>query len=74
MMVWVICLLPLPFYLFQLGAAFIILATALNLGWLVLAVSGIKAKDDLKWAKWMFIYSLNYLTILFVAMVLFTIN
>ncbi|MGX1194093.1 heme o synthase [Metabacillus sp. SLBN-84] len=74
MMVWVICLLPLPFYLFQLGAAFIILATVLNLGWLVLALSGIKAKDDLKWAKWMFIYSLNYLTILFVAMVLFTIN
>ncbi|KEZ54105.1 heme o synthase [Metabacillus indicus] len=74
MMVWVICLLPLPFYLFQLGAAFIILATVLNIGWLVIALSGIGAKDDLKWAKWMFIYSLNYLTILFVAMVLFTIN
>ncbi|MDQ0860276.1 heme o synthase [Bacillus sp. V2I10] len=74
MMVWVICLLPLPFYLFQLGVPFIILATALNIGWLVLALSGMKMKDDLKWAKWMFIYSLNYLTILFVAMVLFTIN
>ncbi|MGM0919861.1 MAG: heme o synthase [Bacillota bacterium] len=74
MMVWVICLLPLPFYLFQLGVPFIILATALNIGWLVLALTGMKMKDDLKWAKWMFIYSLNYLTILFVAMVLFTIN
>jgi protoheme IX farnesyltransferase len=29
-------------------------------------------KDDLKWAKWMFIYSLNHLTILFVAMVIAT--
>lgn len=74
MMVWVACLLPLPFYLFQLGVPFIILATILNIGWLVLALSGMKMKDDLKWAKWMFIYSLNYLTILFVAMVLFTIN
>ncbi|WP_278692617.1 hypothetical protein, partial [Parageobacillus thermoglucosidasius] len=27
-----------------------------------------------KWAKWMFVYSLNYLTILFVAMVIVTID
>ncbi|MBD1380949.1 heme o synthase [Metabacillus arenae] len=74
MMVWVVCLLPLPFYLFQLGMPFLILATALNIGWLVLAIYGFKMKDDLKWAKWMFIYSLNYLTIMFVAMVIFTIH
>ncbi|WP_243386998.1 heme o synthase [Bacillus kexueae] len=73
MMVWVACLLPLPFYLYSLGIGFIILATLLNIGWLILALSGLKIKDDLKWAKWMFIYSLNYLTILFVAMVIFAI-
>ncbi|MGD6818413.1 heme o synthase [Metabacillus sp. 84] len=73
MMVWVACLLPLPFYLYDLGTGFLILATALNAGWIVLALSGFKMKDDLVWAKWMFIYSLNYLTILFVSMILFTI-
>lgn len=70
--VWVACLLPLPFYLFSLGVPFLTVATLLNVGWLVLGLYGFKMKDDLKWAKWMFIYSLNYLTILFVAMVIAT--
>jgi len=71
--VWVACLLPLPFYLYSLGVVFLIIATLLNIGWLTLGIAGFKMKDDLKWAKWMFIYSLNYLTILYVAMVIVTI-
>ncbi|WLR43657.1 heme o synthase [Bacillus carboniphilus] len=74
MTIWVICLLPLPFYLFSLGTGFIVLATILNIGWIVLALSGFKTKDDIKWSQRMFVYSLNYLTILFVAMVIFTAN
>ncbi|MED4988958.1 protoheme IX farnesyltransferase [Geobacillus sp. NFOSA3] len=70
--VWVACLLPLPFYLYSLGVPFLTVATLLNVGWLALGLYGFKMKDDLKWAKWMFIYSLNYLTILFVAMVIAT--
>ncbi|WP_243290005.1 heme o synthase [Bacillus sp. FJAT-47783] len=73
-MIWVACLLPLPFYLYSLGIGFIVLATLLNIGWLILALAGIKMKDDLKWAKWMFVYSLNYLTILFSLMVIFAIQ
>ncbi|MDF0725325.1 heme o synthase [Cytobacillus sp. S13-E01] len=73
MVLWVACLLPLPFYLFSLGVPFMILATLLNLGWLVIGIYGIKMKDDVKWAKYMFVYSLNYLTIMFVAMVVVTI-
>jgi heme o synthase len=72
--VWVACLLPLPFYLFSLGVPFLTVATLLNVGWLALGLYGLKMKDDLKWAKWMFIYSLNYLTILFVAMVIATLR
>jgi protoheme IX farnesyltransferase len=72
--VWIACLLPLPFYLFSLGVPFLTVATLLNVGWLVLGLYGFKMKDDLKWAKWMFIYSLNYLTILFVAMVIATLR
>ncbi len=70
--IWVICLLPLPFYMYPLGIPFVILATLLNLGWLVLGIRGFKMKDDIKWAKLMFVYSLNYLTIMFVAMIIVT--
>ncbi|KAB7708290.1 protoheme IX farnesyltransferase [Bacillus aerolatus] len=73
MVIWVLALLPLPFFMTSLGTAFVILATVLNIGWLVLGLSGYKMKDDLKWAKLMFIYSLQYLTVLFVAMVIFTV-
>jgi heme o synthase len=69
---WVAGLLPLPFFLMSLGTAFVILATILNLGWLLLGLYGYKIKDDIKWAKLMFVYSLQYLTIMFVAMVIVT--
>lgn len=71
--IWVLALLPLPFFMTSLGTAFVVLATILNIGWLALGISGYKIKDDLKWAKLMFIYSLQYLTVLFVAMVIFTV-
>lgn len=72
MLGWVVLLFPLPFLLAELGTAFIILATLLNIGWLYLAVRGFKAKDDMKWATKMFVYSLNYMTILFVSMIIFS--
>lgn len=73
MMIWIACLLPLPFYLYFLGLPFIILATILNIGWLYLGFKGFKNKNYFKWANQMFLYSVNYLTILFVAMVVMTI-
>lgn len=71
-LVWVAALLPVPFLLTSLGIPFLILATVLNIGWLVLGILGYKIKDDIKWAKLMFVYSLQYLTIIFVAMVIVT--
>jgi len=70
---WILLLFPLPFLLADLGIGFLILATALNIGWLYIGVKGFKVKDDLKWATSMFIYSLNYMTILFVSMIIFSI-
>lgn len=70
---WIFLLFPLPFLLYELGTWFMILGTILNIGWLVLGMKGFKAKDDIKWASSMFIYSLNYMTILFVAMIIFSI-
>jgi protoheme IX farnesyltransferase len=71
-LVWVAALLPVPFFLTSLGIPFLILATVLNVGWLLLGILGYMIKDDIKWAKLMFIYSLQYLTIIFVAMVIVT--
>jgi heme o synthase len=73
MVVWVACLLPLPFYLHSLGMPFVVLATILNIGWLILSIVGFRVKDDIKWATQMFVYSINYLTILFVLMVIMTV-
>ncbi|MFD2925388.1 heme o synthase [Halobacillus naozhouensis] len=70
--VYVACLLPLPIYLVSLGSIFLTVAFALSIGWLILGLVGFLMKDDYKWAKWMFVYSLNYLTILFLTMVLVT--
>ncbi|WP_430482134.1 heme o synthase [Rossellomorea marisflavi] len=70
---WVAALLPLPFFLLDLGLPFFILATAFNIGWLALGLAGYKMKDEIKWSRLMFVYSLNYLTILFVAMVIVTV-
>lgn len=70
---WILFLFPLPFLLKELGIGFILLATLLNIGWLILSVRGFKAKDDMKWATGMFVYSINYMTILFVSMIIFSI-
>ncbi|WP_416148816.1 heme o synthase [Salipaludibacillus sp. HK11] len=69
---YVACLIPLPFFLTSLGMVFIIVATVLNVLWLVMSVYGFFTKDDKLWAKNMFIYSVGYLTLLFVTMVIGT--
>lgn len=70
--VYIACLLPLPFMLYQLGILFVVVATVLNIGWLALAISGLFTKDDLKWADRIFIYSLNYLVVVFPLMIIVT--
>ncbi len=69
---WILLLMPVPFFLTSLGTPIVILTALLNIGWLLLGLTGFRTKDDMKWAKGMFIYSLNYLTILFVSMVIVT--
>lgn len=70
MFIWLVLLLPLPLLLNDLGTTFIILATLLNLGWLYLGLTSFKKdSDQTKWATKMFIYSLNYLVVFFVLVV-----
>jgi len=70
--VYIACLLPLPFLLSSLGTAFIIISSVLNVVWLIIGVRGFFMKDSLKWANLNFFYSLNYLTIVFILMILVT--
>jgi len=72
MVVYIACLLPLPFYLAPLGTPFLIIVTMLGLAWLVMSIRGLSTKNDLKWAHVMFLCSVNYLTILFLLMVIVT--
>ena len=72
MAVYIICLLPWPFYLTSLGMTFVVVATILNIGWFIISISSFFVKDDLKWAHVNFLYSVNYLTILFLMMVIVT--
>ena len=70
MFIWLVLLLPLPFLLSNLGVTFIVLATLLNFGWLALGLTTFKkGSNQTKWATQMFIYSLNYLVVFFVLVV-----
>ncbi|MCM3568606.1 heme o synthase [Neobacillus mesonae] len=72
MAVYIACLLPLPFYLGSLGITFVVLATILNIAWLAVSIYGFFTKDDMKWANVMFLCSVNYITILFIMAIVFT--
>lgn len=72
--IYIACLIPLPFFLGSLGTTFLVIATILNIGWLIIGFKGLFTKNDLKWAKAIFVYSLNYLVIIFALMVIVTIR
>ncbi|GIO22331.1 heme o synthase [Oceanobacillus sp. J11TS1] len=71
--VYITCLLPLPVFLLPtMGLTFTIVATILNIAWLVIGFAGLFTEKDMKWANLVFIFSLNYLTILFPLMIIVT--
>lgn len=71
-LIYVTCLLPLPFFLMSLGTVFMVVATILNVGWILISIGGFFTNNDVKWARMSFLYSVNYLTILFVLMMIVT--
>lgn len=70
--IYVACLLPLPFFLVDLGVIFVVIATLLNLIWLLISISGLFTKDDQKFAYVNFLFSVNYLSFLLILMVTVT--
>jgi heme o synthase len=69
---YIICLIPMPYLMIALGPIFIVVATFLNVCWLGLSIRGFYTKNDHKWAHQNFIFSVNYLTILFLLMIFVT--
>ncbi len=67
---YVALLLPVSLLLYPFGIIYTIAAALLGVGWLALGIAGFKMKDAIKWARLMFVYSLIYLTALFVLMVI----
>ncbi len=55
------------------GHIYLFGATAMGLAWVIMSVAGFKAQDEVKWAKGMFIYSINYLTLMSILMVVDTV-
>jgi protoheme IX farnesyltransferase len=72
MLVYVSCLLPLPFYLMSLGTFFVVLTSFLNVSWFALSLYGFFTKNDSSWARIMFLFSVNYILIVLLLMIIVT--
>ncbi|MEI7025412.1 heme o synthase [Paenibacillus sp. y28] len=65
----------LMLYLYNyVGLIYLAVATVLGMTWVVMSFMGFKTKDDVTWAKKNFVFSINYLTILFIVMVIDTVT
>lgn len=66
-------MVPVSFLLFSfasVGYTWLITAAVLGLGWFALALGGFFMKDTIKWARISFVYSLIYLTVLNIVMII----
>ncbi|TVY08556.1 heme o synthase [Paenibacillus cremeus] len=73
---YIVLLVPVSLLLYiygYVGSIYFFAATAMGLYWAFLSLKGFKAEDEVAWAKKMFIFSINYLTLLFIIMVVNTI-
>lgn len=73
MLFYIACLVPLPFFVQTLGITFVTIVTLLNVVWCLVCAWGFFEKDTLKWANVNFIYSVNYITLVFFFMIVVTI-
>jgi protoheme IX farnesyltransferase len=77
MMRYIVLLVPTSALLYiygYVGMIYLIAAIALGLYWAWLCLKGFQAKDEEAWAKKVFLFSINYLTVLFLIMVIDTVR
>ncbi|MET1247999.1 heme o synthase [Sporolactobacillus sp. STCC-11] len=72
MIFYVAVLVPTSLLLYSIGPVYMAGALILSFTWLGLAIYGLLIKDTIKWARIMFVYSLNYMTLLFLIMIIST--
>lgn len=74
---FLVMLVPVSLLLYAygyVGEIYLIAAIALGLAWTFIGLAGFRTKDDDNWAKKMFVFSINYLPILFIVMIIDTIR
>ncbi|WP_025680212.1 heme o synthase [Paenibacillus massiliensis] len=74
---YIILLIPVPILMYvynYTGLVFMVATLLLSLLWLYFALKGFKAKDTDAWAKKVFFFSINYLTISFLLMIFDTVH
>lgn len=73
MLIYTIALLPFPFVLIEtLGGIFFIIAISMTIGWVILVAAGLKKKDVHKWAQLNLRFSIIYLAVICIAMIILT--
>lgn len=77
MMRYVVPLVPVSLLLYTynyVGIFYLIASTLLGLIWVFMCARGFRATDDIRWSKGVFMFSINYLTLLFIIMVIDTVG
>jgi protoheme IX farnesyltransferase len=77
MMRYLVMLVPASLLLYiygYTGELYLFVAAALGLAWTFLALAGFKADDENGWAKKMYVYSINYLPVLFLVLMIDTVR
>lgn len=77
MIPYLVLLLPIPVLLYTYnytGIWFLIIGELLSVLWLLMALQGFWAKDNDAWARKVFLFSVNYLTICLIVMILDTVR
>ncbi len=75
MLPYIFLLMPVSILIYQYGYAgifFLVLSLLAAAAWFIHAVSGLRAKDDEKWAKTDFFLSISYLMVTFLVLILNT--
>lgn len=77
MLPYVVVLIPVSVLLYSygyVGMIYLIVSLVLGILWLLLCISGLFTKDDDRWAKRTFIFSINYLLVTFIVMIIDTVK
>lgn len=69
---YIAALFAVSLLLYSLGPVYLLGSGLLGLGWLGMGLFAKRFKDNVVWARMMFVYSLNYLTVLFLLMIVVT--